>query len=109
VESPADSRRGRRWSEDPDLREAVDRVLVQLSQDVNLLREHVDWSQDDLAAAAGVSDGTVLDVEKARTDPRISTLVRLAFVFGYEVDVRFRRRRPAFRRVPAAEVSTMSG
>src|SRR5687767_2834533 len=83
-------RRGRRWHEDPDLRELVDRLLVQLSQDVNMMRECRDWSQAELATAAGVADATVLSIEKARTDPQISTIVRLAYAMGYLVDVRFR-------------------
>jgi transcriptional regulator with XRE-family HTH domain len=70
-------------------------VLVRLSQDVNELRESADWSQDALARAAGISDGKVLDIEKARRDPHVSTLVRLAFVFGCQLEVRFRRAPPA--------------
>lgn len=97
-------RRGRRWQEDPDLRQVIERLQVQLSQDLNALRESAGWSQDALATAAGVSPNTVLDLEQTRSDPHISTLVRLAFVFGCQLEVRFRRR-SAERQVQCADLT----
>jgi DNA-binding XRE family transcriptional regulator len=72
----------------------MDRVLVGLSQDINELRDVAGWSQDATARAAGIAHNTILDLEKARTDPHISTLVRIAYALGYVTDVRFRRPQP---------------
>jgi DNA-binding XRE family transcriptional regulator len=82
--------RGRRWQDDPDIREHVDLLLVRLSQDVNALRELAGWSQDTTAMVAGVAPNTILDLEQARTDPHISTVVRLAYALGYVTELRFR-------------------
>ena len=51
------------------------------------------WSQEATAKVAAMADGTILSIEQARDDPRVSTLVRLAFVFGAQLEIRFKRRR----------------
>lgn len=96
IEPAARRHGGKRWKDDADLNAAVQHVLLLISRDVHAMRECQDWSQEQLAHAAGVSAGAVLNIEKTRDDVHISTLVRIAYAAGYEVDVRFRRpaRRP---------------
>ena len=81
----------RRWRDDPDLTAAMERQLLPLGRDVYAIRDCREWTQDEYADAAGVASQTVLSLEKADADPRLSTLVRLAFAAGYELDVRFRK------------------
>jgi DNA-binding XRE family transcriptional regulator len=92
TEPPVPRYGGKRWRDDPDLIAAVERVLLQLSDDLNAARDLHVWSQEDIAAAAGIAPNTVLEIEKTRIDPHISTIVRLAFAAGMDVDLRFRRR-----------------
>lgn len=82
---------GRRIDDDPDLREAFERAYFTLSKQLHALRDHADFSQDDLAQAANMSPTTVQDIEKMRGDPRFSTVVRWAFVSGFQVEIRFKR------------------
>lgn len=82
---------GRRWRDDSDLADAVDRVLLQTSRDFHLMRDCREWSQEDVAKAAGIAPNTILAIEQARHDPHISTLVRLAHVYGFELIVSLRR------------------
>jgi DNA-binding XRE family transcriptional regulator len=86
---------GRRWSDDPDLNAAVERILVQLSVDLNAARDLHDWSQDEMGHAAGIAPNTVLGIEKARIDPHISTVVRMAYAAGYDVRITLRKPVPA--------------
>lgn len=55
------------------------------------MRDCREWSQDDVATAAGIAPNTILAIEQARHDPHVSTLVRLAHVFGFEVVISLRR------------------
>jgi DNA-binding XRE family transcriptional regulator len=82
---------GKRWSDDPDLASAFERVALQLSADVHALRDAAFWSQDRAALASGLNVETIGDIEGLRTDPRLSTLVRLAFTLGRRVQIRFVR------------------
>lgn len=88
---------GRRWREKPDRADAVDQILLSVSRDVYALRVLHEWTQEELAAAAGVHPDTVLNIEKMRDDVRLSTIASLADAAGFEVQVRFRRKRPATR------------
>ena len=96
IEPAARRHGGKRWKDDADLNAAVQHVLLLISRDVNALRECREWSQEQMAHAAGLSPNAVLNLEKTRDDVHISTLVRIACAAGYELDVRFRRpaRRP---------------
>jgi transcriptional regulator with XRE-family HTH domain len=62
------------------------------------LREDNDWSQEELAAAAGVHPDTVSAFERAIGDPCLSTIIRLFFCVGHRVAVYVRRPSPATRR-----------
>ena len=84
---------GRRWKDDPDLAAAVERLQLTVSRQAHGIRALREWSQDDMAHVAGVSPQTVLDVESMGVDVHLSTLVRLAYAAGFEVDIRFRRAR----------------
>jgi DNA-binding XRE family transcriptional regulator len=89
---PAASRYGgRRIADDPDLAAVFERSMLDVTRQLNALREHADFSQDDLALAANMSPTTVQDIEKMRADPRWSTIVRWAFVAGFVPEIRFKR------------------
>lgn len=88
----------RRWREDPQLAPVIEHLLLLLSRDVHAMRECGDWSQEELADAAGISAQALLNVEKMRDDVHLSTIARIAYAAGYVVDIRFRRPRPALNR-----------
>jgi transcriptional regulator with XRE-family HTH domain len=52
---------------------------------VHALRTARGWSLDELAGRSGVSKGMLVQVEGARTNPSIGTLVRIADAFGAPV------------------------
>jgi DNA-binding XRE family transcriptional regulator len=81
----------RRWCHDPDISAAHQRSLLRVGDVVNRLRVNQDWSIDQLAHACGLHRDTVGDLERAVSDPKLSTIVSLAYVFGFELDVRFVR------------------
>jgi DNA-binding XRE family transcriptional regulator len=96
--SRSTSRGGRRWNDDPDIAAEHEHVALLLGRALYELREWNDWSQEELAAAAGVHPDTVSGVERATGDPRLSTLIRLFFCVGHRVAVYVRRPSPATRR-----------
>ena len=57
------------------------------------LRERKRWTQQQLADAAGMPRSAIARLESAGHSPRLETLHGVAHVLGYDVDVRFKRRR----------------
>lgn len=78
---------GRRWVDDPDLKVRFEDLMVGLSEHLHAKREGLGWSLEQAAVAAGVAPQTVLDIEKTRGDPHLSTVMRLFFVYGEELVV----------------------
>jgi ribosome-binding protein aMBF1 (putative translation factor) len=91
ADAEAPPARARRWTDDPDIRGEHERVALDVGRALYQLRERQDWSQERLAAAAGLSDNTVSAVERATTDPQLSTLIRLLWCLGYRLVVSVRR------------------
>jgi DNA-binding XRE family transcriptional regulator len=85
--APRSRTHGRRWADDPDLRAGFEAVLVDLSRDLYHQRERCGWTLDQAADAAGVDKQTILDIEKTRGDPRLSTVMRLFFIYGQQLVV----------------------
>lgn len=83
-------RAGRRWQDDPDIKAAVERLLLRVGRDVHALRERHGWSQETEAEAAGLHPDTIQALERSQGDPRLSTLVRLFYVHGYELQIGLR-------------------
>lgn len=54
---------------------------------LNLLREELNMSQTELAAAMGVKQPTVAKIEQADNDPRLSTLKRYVSALGGELSI----------------------
>jgi transcriptional regulator with XRE-family HTH domain len=52
---------------------------------VRALRTGRGWSLDELAGRSGVSKGMVVQIEAARTNPSVGTLVRIADAFGVTI------------------------
>ncbi|GAA4706251.1 helix-turn-helix domain-containing protein [Phytohabitans rumicis] len=52
---------------------------------VRAMRTARGWSLDELAGRSGVSKGMVVQIEAARTNPSVGTLVRIADAFGVTV------------------------
>ena len=57
------------------------------------LRQRKRWTQQQLADAAGMPRSAIARLESAEHSPRLETLHAVACVLGYDVDVRFKRRR----------------
>lgn len=113
IDAPTEERRsrpnaplhgGKRWRDDPDLTDAVTRALLPISRDFNYARDAREWSQDETAYAAGIAPNTLLAIEQARHDPHLSTLVRLAHIFGFEVVITLRRAK-RIPQLPAVNLS----
>ena len=57
-------------------------TLASLAQTVRATRERRRWTLATLAARSGLSKGMLLQIEGARTNPSIATLIRIANAFG---------------------------
>lgn len=79
-----------RWSDDPDIKAAVERVMLGLGRDAYALRGRQGWSQEAEARAAGLHPDTIQALERSVGDPRLSTLVRLFYIHGYELQIGLR-------------------
>ena len=85
---------GRRWTDDPAVRGAVESAQFRVATILGELRDRAEFSQEQTALAAGLLSDTVSRLERMAVDPQLSTLVRLALVFGYELVISVRPRRP---------------
>lgn len=54
---------------------------------LNMLREELNLSQAELAAAMGVKQPTIAKIEQADNDPRLSTLKRYVAALGGELTI----------------------
>lgn len=54
---------------------------------VRKLRKERDWTLDDLKEASSVNKTTLSEIESGQTDPRLSTLVRVANAFGAPLEL----------------------
>ena len=82
---------------DPEIQEEYDtlRLRRKIIDQLRSLRERKKWTQQQLADAAGVTRSAIARLESAEHSPRLETLHAVARVLGYDVDVRFKRRRVA--------------
>lgn len=62
-----------------------DEITAAVAQHVRALRTARGWSLDELAGRSGVSKGMLVQIEAARTNPSVGTLVRIADAFGVTV------------------------
>jgi transcriptional regulator with XRE-family HTH domain len=60
-------------------------TLEALAHTVRSARERKRWTLNALAARSGLSKGMLLQIESARTNPSIGTLIRIANAFGVSV------------------------
>jgi transcriptional regulator with XRE-family HTH domain len=65
----------------PDL----DTVAQSLARNLKRVRQELGYSLDALAARSGVSRGMIIQIEQARTNPSIGTVVRLGDALGLSV------------------------
>ena len=82
---------------DPEIQEEYDTLRLRrtIIDQLRSLREQKKWTQQQLADAAGVTRSAIARLESAEHSPRLETLHAVARVLGYDVDVRFKRRRVA--------------
>jgi transcriptional regulator with XRE-family HTH domain len=67
------------------LTDSVAALTTAVAGHVRTLRTARGWSLDELAGRSGVSKGMVVQIEGARTNPSVGTLVRIADAFGVTV------------------------
>jgi transcriptional regulator with XRE-family HTH domain len=65
-------------------------TLMELGGKLRQRRELLRLNQADLSLVAGVSVRTIQLVEQAKTSPSLDTLIRLADVLGFDVDLRLK-------------------
>jgi transcriptional regulator with XRE-family HTH domain len=63
----------------------TDAVARAIASNLRRLRAARNWSLDTLAARSGVSRGMLIQIEQARTNPSVGTLVRVADSLGVSV------------------------
>ncbi len=82
---------------DPEIQEEYDTLRLRrtIIDQLRSLRERKKWTQQQLADAAGVTRSAIARLESAEHSPRLETLHAVARVLGYDLDVRFKRRRVA--------------
>ena len=73
----------------PERRERIAEKVEELRQTIalNMLREELNISQTELAAAMGVKQPTIAKMEQADNDPRLSTLKRYVTALGGELSI----------------------
>lgn len=64
---------------------ADEAVALAIARRISSLRKAQDYTFDELARRAGVSKGTLVQIEQERGNPSISTLCRLAAALGVSV------------------------
>jgi transcriptional regulator with XRE-family HTH domain len=70
---------------DTPLTETVAALTAAVAGHVRALRTARGWSLDELAGRSGVSKGMLVQIEAARTNPSVGTLVRIADAFGVTI------------------------
>ena len=80
---------------DPEIQEEYEALRLRraIIAQLRALRERKRWTQQQLADAAGMPRSAIARLESAGHSPRLETLHAVARVLGYDVDVRFKRRR----------------
>ena len=68
-------------------RSAAKAAEIRQSVALNLLREELQMSQTEMAAAMGVKQPTIAKMEQADNDPRLSTLKRYIAALGGELSI----------------------
>ena len=74
-------------SPDSQQRIAAKAAEIRQSFALNLLREELQMSQTEMAAAMGVKQPTIAKIEQADNDPRLSTLKRYIAAWGGELSI----------------------
>ena len=82
---------------DPEIQEEYETLRLRrtIIDQLRKLRAQKKWTQQQLADAVGVPRSAIARLESAEHSPRLETLHAVARVLGYDVDVRFKRRRVA--------------
>ncbi|EBZ0015945.1 helix-turn-helix domain-containing protein [Salmonella enterica subsp. enterica] len=75
--------------ETPEMQERVKARVDEASRNIALamLRDELNLSQSELAAALGVSQPSVVRMEQPENDPRLSTLKRYVAALGGELSI----------------------
>ncbi|HCI6757985.1 TPA: helix-turn-helix transcriptional regulator [Klebsiella variicola subsp. variicola] len=73
----------------PESQQRIVAKAAEIRQSValNLLREELQMSQTEMAAAMGVKQPTIAKMEQADNDPRLSTLKRYIAALGGELSI----------------------
>src|SRR6185369_6896426 len=82
-------------------------TLAALARAVRAAREARRWSLATLASRSGLSKGMLLQIEAARTNPSIGTLIRIANAFGVAVWQLFTVQEEAVRVARPTEAITL--
>ena len=75
--------------QNPESQQRIEAKAAEIRQSValNLLREELQISQTEMAAAMGVKQPTIAKMEQADNDPRLSTLKRYIAALGGEPSI----------------------
>jgi transcriptional regulator with XRE-family HTH domain len=65
----------------------IDKQRAKFGEHVSRLRRQVGWSQNELAAAAGLKEVTVRNIERGAFNVHFDVLNRLAVVLGGELKI----------------------
>jgi DNA-binding XRE family transcriptional regulator len=82
----ADEYFARRSAKDPEFRalQQLPKPHVELALNVNRLRNARGMTQEELAAAAGMKQPRIAEIERGDANPKLHTLTRLAIALGVE-------------------------
>ncbi|MDT0309878.1 XRE family transcriptional regulator [Streptomyces sp. DSM 44917] len=82
----------------------LDQLTQSLARNLRRLRTERGLTLDALAARAGISRGMLIQIEQARTNPSIGTVVKVGDALGVSITTLLgAERRPAIRLVPPEE------
>jgi transcriptional regulator with XRE-family HTH domain len=91
----------------PQTRVIATETLDALAHTVRAAREQKGWTVAALAERSGLSKGMLLQIESARTNPSIGTLIRIANAFGVGVWQLFAAPEDSIRTATARDAPTL--
>jgi DNA-binding XRE family transcriptional regulator len=84
------ARPGRRWTDDPDIREQHEHAALRFGGDLHRIRTRLGWSLEQFSRVSGVDPNSILRIEQGRGDPQLSTMIRLLYPAGFTLQLGLR-------------------
>ena len=71
----------------------IGRILIDVGRKIRILRESADMTQAELAKRLHIKQEAVARIEKGQYNMRLSTLIKIAAIFGRTLKITFAKRK----------------